>query len=135
MFVEINGVELDRTKLTAGDKVWACAYRCTHNKEKVRFKQKPIYGMITASDTEAGNNRVLELHRKNGNLGKAGIGARYFVPFGKDGKTLVWSKAVLINSRRYTVTEEKSIWLYNDTISLEIKKYMDLIAAMRSERI
>lgn len=133
MIVKKENNQLDKNYLSVGDKVWGYHYRHSENKEGVVLKQVPVFGVITAGDTEAYHNRMLEIMEKE-NISRNKF-AQFFTPFKKNGKGLAWSKSVRFNSRKYAETEEDAIKLYNDLIRQAIKWHQDEILRLQEEMV
>lgn len=93
---------------SVGDTIWACAFKYTYSKDGMRFSQTPIHGMLTVGNTEASHNA---------RLGRGVTNPSHFVPFKKDGKSLSWSKAVEISSRKFATTEKECAKLYNELVN------------------
>lgn len=124
-----NSYELSKSNLKVGDTVWACAYKLGSDVESMRYVQKPIKGVLTASKNKKNNDNFIALGEINASY------IRYFVPYKKNGIDLSWSKAVSTYSRNITTTEEEAISLYNKLIDDYVKYFTEKIEEIKKDKI
>lgn len=120
-------------KCYAGDKVWACAFQYSSDKNSKRFKQEPIYGMLMVT-----NEPDKELKYRQDRMRQTGENrahASYFVPFKKDGKSLAYSKAVHVSARQYATTQQECIEMYNGMIQKYINWYKREITGLEEQKL
>lgn len=103
-----------------GDTVWACAF--AYNKAGTAFSahQRPVRGKLAATPHELIGTAPWQ-HP-----------VRYFVPFGRDGETLTWSKSVNVFSRDIADTEQEAVELYNARVQAYIDQCQARIETCRS---
>lgn len=95
-------------EIHVGDVVWAFGYRPAKKGRAMALKQPPVRGLII--EKEDGYRKL-----------------RYFVPYNEKGN-LLNSKAVLVESRTYTCSEEDAKILYNRRVQSyvnQIQKQLD----------
>ena len=90
----------------------------------MKLKQKPVYGMLSATQYADDNGYNSDLRRP----------VRYFIPAGTNGN-LCWSRAIHATSRRYADTKEDAVAAYNEEIRKEIKELQAQIDALKKELI
>lgn len=117
----------------AGDKVWACAFQISIDKNSKRFKQEPVYGMLTVTD--APDKEIEYRQERMRQTGEGRAHASYFVPFKKDGKSLAYSKAVQVSARCYATTQEECVEMYNKMIQKYIDWYKKEIMELEGQKL
>ena len=124
-----------------GDKVYAYRFKTSSRQNNtdeskdmpigIRYIQKPVLGVFTHSDNEQSENRIREKIAKGEDIKDFEKEIRYFVPCRKDGKGLVWSKAVTIYSRMFTSDYGEAVEDYNRQVYNKIVTYEKYIDALR----
>ena len=102
--------------INPGDVVWAYEFTLTQNKSESYLSSKPTIGRVMCGRSQAQHDSKIQ-------QGKSYLG--YFVPFKKGKEELAWSKAVELSSRRYALTEEECITLYNQRVDKAVKWLRD----------
>lgn len=101
--------------MKAGDIVYAYAYRVTSTKENSALKQEPVRGAVANFKTDAPGVFQADLPTV---LSQYPVKPKFFVPYKKNvaaGSTslspddFMWSRTVLLESRHYANTPEKSM--------------------------